>query len=415
MEAADGGPLKTTCAHAELLVVGTRWSRTSEVQAATHMPFVAFVVTDMNRAHSDAPSAQHICRKRCSVPALCASRAAYSSACRTDRSTREPPSRRRHCPLRPALALLLTSCRRASRRRIAAASIRVGCVQAPPPPSPPRPGAPIDKLQARLEAALSGSFCTVHRPTTAGAVVPLPATAVYVAELTPELATEVEAQTRVVRPPYHLGWLDSVVTGALPRPKYASRRQGSESARAPAHRLLSASHCDSQAVCAGVNSEHVRPTLGPAQAGRRDVHTRASVLLGNLADRTPPAVLCDVSQTVHARQQHFKLRCAGIDPERGRPTLGPTPPAQRDVHTRAAVLLGNMLVSNVTQRLKRSSGVPPVAQDGGVAVVGGGEVIVRQEGESGSAASGLAIEGVLCAAFYDVRAEVYRQYRLVQD
>ena len=78
-----------------------------------------------------------------------------------------------------------------------------------PPTSEPAANHP---LLSRLTDALSGSQCTIHRPVS-GSVVPMPGTAVYVAELAPELAAQVEAQGRIVRPPYHLGWLDGVVSG----------------------------------------------------------------------------------------------------------------------------------------------------------------------------------------------------------
>jgi hypothetical protein len=70
-----------------------------------------------------------------------------------------------------------------------------------------------DPLLSRLNETLSGLFCRVHSPD-AGAVVPLPATAVFVADLTAELSKQLEAAHKVHRPPYHLGWLDGIVTGA---------------------------------------------------------------------------------------------------------------------------------------------------------------------------------------------------------
>ena len=70
-------------------------------------------------------------------------------------------------------------------------------------------------------------------------------------------------------------------------------------------------------------------------------------------------------------------------------------------------------VSDVVQRLKRAN--LPVENRPGVAVVAGGDVTVRQEGGGSYDGAALAIEGVLCSAFYSVRDEVYRQYRLVQE
>lgn len=98
-----------------------------------------------------------------------------------------------------------------------------------------------------------------------------------------------------------------------------------------------------------------------------------------------------------------------MDKHTGHPILAPPP--DPDVHTPAGVFLGKMMVSDVTQRLKRKQ--MPVEQDGDAAVVGDGAVIVRQEGAV--LGSALAIEGALSAAFYNVRDEVYRQFRLVQE
>jgi hypothetical protein len=89
--------------------------------------------------------------------------------------------------------------------------------------------------------------------------------------------------------------------------------------------------------------------------------------------------------------------------------LAAPPSYKRDVHSRAAVFLGSMMVSDITQRLKRRQ--MAVEQDGDAAVVGDGEVILRQniEGDGNT----LAIEGGLTPAFYEVREEVYKLYRLV--
>jgi hypothetical protein len=52
-----------------------------------------------------------------------------------------------------------------------------------------------------------------------------------------------------------------------------------------------------------------------------------------------------------------------------------------------------------------------VEQEGGYAIAGDGEVIVRQEDEE--ARNDLIIEGSLTRLYYQVRDEVYKQYRLV--
>jgi hypothetical protein len=74
----------------------------------------------------------------------------------------------------------------------------------PPPPS--------DPLVARLEESLEGYFTHIHTPPV-GIVVTLPATACYVASLSPALAAVTASAGAVARPPYRLGWLDGMVTG----------------------------------------------------------------------------------------------------------------------------------------------------------------------------------------------------------
>jgi hypothetical protein len=78
-------------------------------------------------------------------------------------------------------------------------------LQEPPPAYP---------IVSRLEAAVEGYFTHIHTPPT-GVVVTLPATSCYVAALSPALAEASAAAGTVPRPPYRLGWLDGVVTGAL--------------------------------------------------------------------------------------------------------------------------------------------------------------------------------------------------------
>jgi hypothetical protein len=84
------------------------------------------------------------------------------------------------------------------------------------------------------------------------------------------------------------------------------------------------------------------------------------------------------------------------------------PAKHRDEHSRAAVLLGNMMVSDMAGALKRRKLAVQHVDE--AAVVGDNEVFIRQA--SGSQGSGLVIEGALCAMFYDVRDEIYKQYRL---
>ena len=73
---------------------------------------------------------------------------------------------------------------------------------------------PDDPLAAKLAAKLAGTRCRLHRPA-GRALLPLPATAVYEATLAPPLAAALDAQAKAERRPYHLGWLDAVVAGAV--------------------------------------------------------------------------------------------------------------------------------------------------------------------------------------------------------
>jgi hypothetical protein len=107
-------------------------------------------------------------------------------------------------------------------------------LQEPPPACP---------IVSRLEAALESYFTHVHNPP-AGLVVTLPATACYAAALTPSLAEAASAAGTVSRPPYRLGWLDGVVTGAL------------------LQKCLSLIALDSLRVCGGIVQATVYPGSG---------------------------------------------------------------------------------------------------------------------------------------------------------
>jgi hypothetical protein len=103
------------------------------------------------------------------------------------------------------------------------------------------------------------------------------------------------------------------------------------------------------------------------------------------------------------------LTHTGIESNSKQPALGVVPAKHRDDHSRAAVLLGNMMVSDMAGALKRRKMAVQHIDDS--AVVGDGEVIIRQG--PGCQGVSLIIEGSLCGAFYEVRDEVYKQYRLV--
>ena len=90
---------------------------------------------------------------------------------------------------------------------------------------------PADPLRPRLEAAMQGLFTHIHT-LAAGVAVTLPATACYVAALAPALAAAAAAAGSVARPPYRLGWLDGVVTGARRAPPLLLRLRSVTRARA---------------------------------------------------------------------------------------------------------------------------------------------------------------------------------------
>eukprot|EP00892_Ulva_mutabilis_P002667 jgi/Ulvmu1/12400/UM009_0047.1 len=165
-------------------------------------------------------------------------------------------------------------------------------------------------LQALLAGTLRGRFSHVHMPH-ACEVVKMASTAAYAATMTQELSQRVEEAPKSLRPPYRLGWLDSVVVS-------------------------------------------------------RDA--RSGALL-----------------------------------------LGEVPQDRRDGHTAAGVYLGNMFVTQVTRRLKQRT--LPVEQEGECAVVGDADVLVRQEDKEGH--NDLVIEGTVSRLFYQVRDEVYKEYRLI--
>lgn len=249
--------------------------------------------------------------------------------------------------------------------------------------------ATAEEMTDRVAAALAGTLCHVHSPA-AGDVLPMPATAVYVAALTPELAAQLEQQAKVKRGPYQLGWLDGVVVSA--------------------HLLLPSTTTCLHCWPCGPTFPSVLPVRLQIQSvfGRPFMSCLFYIhplrLLGSGRVSVPWHVHgCSKSRDQASRDAWR----AEIDKQTGQPILG-VPPTQ-DTHTPAGVFLGNMMVSDMTQRLKRKQ--LAVEQDGDAAVVDDGTVLVRQEGDEAGAA--LAIEGTLSAAFYDVRDEVYRQYRLV--
>jgi Cleavage and polyadenylation factor 2 C-terminal len=98
----------------------------------------------------------------------------------------------------------------------------------------------------------------------------------------------------------------------------------------------------------------------------------------------------------------------GTEAHTARPILGLPPPGAADRHSAAGVFVGAMLVSDVTQRLKRRG--LAVEQDGAAAVVADGAVVVRAAG--GDARDHLVIEGALSPMYFEVREAVYSLYQL---